>query len=684
MTLLKELRNRFMKPLRKADWKTIVYISFSGDVIFTDGTKGKAISPRQLKVGDRVLVKNGFILQFKTEDIKPVLGAGYIPILIITHQGETTGTYDKKYYLLQGSNIIEVSTPPKWSLIDDGAYGIPLPFQGETDDPFSLTYAVYGDGLRIPYGNNGIAAKKQTGFTARYILNNAIEDETWRILREHPPEGYGFPPSAEYAFLCHPESLMVSFFSYYNTKPFITKYTEEGIIRLSLVWQGMEDTLEYRIEWENTINPDLNLMPNLEDITPTMVNMHRVEYDGTIHTIPIRVKDTDYSAIVGVNQDWDSKFQRIFRTHTYFYTEDEFVNYPTAEPVIEEIYDTELGEFIGEGDQFERCDGTGYCFRSLYKNRIPFMGDLGNVPNDVKIVFASNKKGELDYVRIEKEIDEGATDGFDEISYRSSLVIADKEIDFSGWEATERLERMGGYYVPIPAIKTRYRILHAYHDDTFDMALYRKTTMQDFNYAHIPYYLGGPTAWRLGRYHIKTKTEYFIVVNQEIYPLEDFFYIGREYILTRSDEIVSDFTGLKIVNWKVDGPWLDIGYDDDGAEITDEDNSAIMRIFTSATKGDLLVSFDVYPVKFRHDLTWKDYWVGGRLLGPVYDPSTHPGYDWPTSDAIYSDVKDRKWLLFGKNGKATDIQPPQVYDAEKNEIKNVNRINGLCILDPRD
>jgi len=694
MSFIDALRRRFIRHLQRPIWKTVASVGKTGRVLMDDGTVARLLSPVNLKAGDQVLVYMGQILRFKWEDTKFVPIPIIILPLIICHVGDTTGDYIKKYYNLIGTELVEITNPTGWSLIDDGAYGT---FIGDYDNDdiwqyngkweLIKEYGVYGDGLRVPYGHGGIASKLQNGNTARYILNQSIESEIFR-----PINLAWFIDENVTTSLSYIGSLIGDLYSYYDSKPFITRYTNEGIIRLDLVWSGYDATMTYRIKWNNIggdVTHEEMFSNNFRDVYPTIKNIHKIKYAGNeisnIIKTPIRQFDYtwkglyinyDYPAIVGVKQaNKEEENQEIIRAvqKLYDWTYDG-IDYvmSIAEPHIIEKYNADTGEFIEVTDTFDRCSD---CYQFIHEGiRLLHNPPKGTIPNDITIPYALTYDDKLTYIRLQKdgqhETPNPPTEPPDfaiiETRHKSGIYCADELVEESEWEDAIIVPTgdCTMYWSDFPIRKTNYRIVHAHHDENFNFVLYRKETFLERK--DVPIYRelpgGSENLLRATAIQIKANVEYKAWINGKITTLP-YSCIIREYILYKQ----------AAAWWMHPYPWFDVSYDENGNLLSDEynNNSAIVRIFTTATKNELLFSYDVFPIKFRHTLQIRDYDPNPMALTVEYD-STAMEYP-PASDARYPIPKDRKWLLFDKSGNYNELTPPQV-----------NRINGLCLLGKGD
>jgi len=264
--------------------------------------------------------------------------------------------------------------------------------------------------------------------------------------------------------------------------------------------------------------------------------------------------------------------------------------------------------------------------------------------------------------------------------HNCGLYVADTLIEESGLQPVISLygdasPLVAEYMGPLLIRQTGFKIIHAFHNDRFNVCLYRKTVYIDNSNELLPYtaYRSAPinADCQIRKTLIKSVTTFHIVVNGIVYDL-GYSCHNREYRLTALSEAYSGPAIDAIHGYLCRYPWLDVGYDAEG-NVLEEDNSDITRIFTTSAGNNLMVGFDVFPVAFRHELVYDEH----NNLTLDYKEDIHPFP--PSSDGIYPQVKGRKWLLFGTDGKMkANITPPQV--TEGGVTKNVNRINGLCMI----
>jgi len=646
------LRKLFNIPWPK--WKVIRLVGNSGRCIMDDGTIARKISNVQLKAGDKVLVYLNQILKIHVEDIR------YVPLiraigelLIICHVGDTTGSFNKKYYTLINSTLTEINSLIGWTLTDDGKYGL-IWDDIIHDDPNDYNYLVEGTGINVPSVINGIAAKQQTGKQARYLLNTAMEDEmfkpwTYQVVL---PGSYDYT----YNFLQLEDSLIFAPYRM-KSKPFVSRYVDDGLITIPHQWAGANGTL-----YLNSYQSD----SFIDSIPKTPRIYHSLFDEGRTYK-----EISGDGASVGVVNYYEDKdhIQDIVRADTFLWFTSEM-----AEPVQKEKYS--FTEDIILGDEYHRCsdpennecyfvDGGTISGQTIdpVTHLITDTG-LSTIANDIKLIFSACEDGELDYVRSQKDTEM--------TTFNTGIYCKDTLVEESGWEDVTVLYRNEPptfaelNRCPVFVRKTCYQILHAHHSEIFDALVYRKTKYVSHNSELLDYmiyrsWVGDYTQVR--KTFITSITTFHIYVNGKIYNLP-YECNNTEYHLTGLSEVYTG-TPLPITTYLQALPWCDI---------EDADNCNLTRIFTTDTKKQLLIGFDVFPVAFKNNLTYtlrNEYW-GYYTLDAIYDDSeiSFP----PSSDSTYENTKDRKWLLFNDLGNMEEEITPPAY----------KRINGLLLLDPKD
>lgn len=635
-----------------------------------------AIMKRRMKISG--LRSNSKIYVLENEQVRISISSAFLQdrimiaaevgeFIIICFVGDTTGDFSsKRFYNDSGQEIArdEVGSPgspPGWVLTDDGMYG---PSPPADPDPWNITYAYNPGGLGIPHSGSGISPKKQAGKSVRYILDGPIEDETfeaftWRVVWGGPvPAAYDYT----YTFVRQVDSLTYAPYSIYGPRPFFARYVGGQVVTMIVPWAGYDVTFTW----------DAYQSANFRDKLPKMHKIWKValadgarsfadvmDYGDIIPPGASTIPESD--AVIGAAAIYDSETDtasvKLLRAKTTDWYADSM-----AEPIREEMYNLTTGTMT-TGNIFHRCDDTLNELCYFYDADTDSGGpDVGStIGNDVRIPHAIDENGKQTYVRIQK------SGFFDAIN--TGLYCGDTLVEESGWENVIKPhdpERMG----PLLIRNTRYRILHAHSDSVFKAVIYSKTKYVSHSDELLDYKvtIGGDYR-QVRKTMIRSYTTYHISVNGLITDLGYSNY-RREYRLTG---VWDAYTGPAIP--AVHGhivvvPWVDCGYDAAGNLIA-EDNSHVTRCDTNAAGGKLFVGFDVFPVKYRHELV---YDVHENL---TLDYKTSVFMFPPSSDAGYATVKDRKWMLFGTGGmKIKDIPPPQ----KPNNGGHVNRINGLAFM----
>ena len=605
-----------------------------------------ATKRQQLESGLEILVNscNG-------NDFIRITAAGG-EFIIVCYVGDDTADYSsKRFYDLSGREIARdepgaPGSPAGWTLTDDGLYGVDPTAGLDPTDPWNNTYGYDGGGLGIPKCGSGISAKKQSGKVARYILNSAIEDETfqaftWQVVSVVPLYDY------TYNFVRQIDSLTYAPYSIYGPRPYFTKYLGDSVLTMIVPWASMGSTLAW----------DAYSSENYRDVIPKVHKIWKVSIaDGSrVGTDVEDYGETNDAAIsaVGYKEGEEHKV-RLLRAKT-----DTWIGSLMAEPVREEIYSLTAGGML-EGETYHRCSNPASETCYLVDGWI--QSGYATIDNDIRVPFAIDTDGAQTYVRIQKD------DNFDNIN--TGVYCNDELIEESGWESVTK-EHDGEIYGPILIRNTRYRIIQAHLDSQFKAVAYSKTVYVTHNDELLPYTALNSSVGdycQVRRTMIQSYTTYHLAVNGVITDL-DYSNYKREYRLTIRDVAYVGAPLDQVHGHVVQIPWVDAGYDKDGNPLG-EDNTCVMRFDTNSAQGKLFVGFDVFPVEYRHDL--------------VYDANNNLTLDYieavaafpPSSDAIYATVDDRKWMLFKTSGELLkEIQPPQ-----KPSGGHVNRINGVAVL----
>jgi hypothetical protein len=429
--------------------------------------------------------------------------------------------------------------------------------------------------------------------------------------------------------------------------------------------------------YDNTFTWDALQSDNFRDKLPKVHRIWRVAVKDGVRSytditdygdvIPPDVSEIPESdAVIGATGyreknaagDYENKV-RLLRAKTT-----DWLTSPMAEPVREEVYNLTAGS-MAVGDDFHRCADPAnelcYFYDADTDSGTPNTGST--IGNDVRVPHAIDSEGRQTYVRIQKS---GAFD-----SVNTGLYCGDALVEESGWESVTKVHATE-VYGPLLIRNTRYRVIHVHADSGFQAVVYSRTKHVSHEDELLPYtiYVGSVGAHcQIRRTMIRSYTTYHIAVNGVVTDLGYSNY-RREYRLTVRRVAYSGPPLQAVHGHIVLLPWVDCGYDADGVAL-DEDNSCVMRCDTNSAKGKLFVGFDVYPVEYRHDLVYDVH----NNLTLEFDTGVmiYP----PSSDAGYTNVKDRRWMLFGSSGaKIKDITPPQKPDAGG----HVNRINGLAFI----
>ena len=572
--------------------------------------------------------------------------------IIICYVGEDTGDFSsKRFYDDTGREIArdEVgytgtlpTTPPGWVLQDDGMYG-PDAAGLDPVDPWNNTYAwVPPGGLGVPSNGSGIASKKQAGKVGRYILNGAIEDETfiaidWRVVYEAVDYTYHFVKAVD--------SLTYAPYSIYGPRPYFTKYLGDKVITMIVPWSG----------YSSTLNWDPYAGEGFLDVIPKVQKIWQVNADGTrTGTDVVDYADTNDAVISAAGyKDEDNLNVRVLRAKT-----NTWLGSLMAEPVRAEVYDVTAGTRT-DGEAFHRCadPANENCF--FWDSDVS--SGTSTISDDAIIPYSTDSSGKMTYVRVQKSGD------FE--SMRTSLYCAGTLVTDSGWESVTKTE--DAVYGPLLIRNTRHRIIQAYSEQGFNVVLYSKTTYDSHTESLIPYkiYVSSVGDYcQVKKTMIRSLTTYHVAVNGVITDLGYSNY-RREYRLTVPRVAYAGPSIPAVYAHIVSAPWVDAGYDDLGNMLS-EDNQCVMRCYPDVANGRLLLDFDVFPVAYRHDLVYDAH----DNLTLEFDESvmTYP----PSSDAQYANVTDRKWWIFGSNGiLVKEITPPQLSSGG-----HVNRINGLAFM----
>lgn len=612
--------------------------------------------------------------------------------LIISNPGvDTTDYTTRKYYNIDGSEIQLKAgdKPPGWTLLDDGQYG----FEGTVspDDPLdpSVTYGYPSTdkgSLLVPCVFNGIPAVSKLGSkNYRFILNDAPEDEmfvsfTWNL------------GSYTYGFCQLDDSLIYSPYKYIGNKPFVSRYTKDGIITATEMWKGTSGgVLVFNACLSAEWNDNTNIVTRVY-FTPFTYKTGDVRPYAQINESGVCLSMTNSY------QDQRHK-QDVIRVHDFVEGTIQFsTGFNMLEPAKNEIYDVDNNTEV-TGTELDRgTDNVNYMSYFLDGSSIsgqafvfPTLTDDGleTIQNDVIKPYALKEDGTMTYVRLQKDTDMTV--------WNCGLYVAGKLIEESGFQpviclfdtrippsmppAIGPYIGVGGNGPPVFIRPVNYRILHAHHEPGWDVCVYRKTVTTSYENILTPYYVPRVDQTvshdaQISQVTVDSVTTFWIVVNgiktQITYTDVNKKIQPRQSVNHENQLVIGNvpYTGSGI--YYVTGgyiqqiPWVNI---DDGS-------SNITRIFTSASQKHILIGFDVFNVGINHILAIDAH---GNLTAS-YDTSIRPNFP-PSSDGTYPFTADRKWLLFDSGGGlSADIQTPQ-FDSGGGVMKNVQRINTLCLLE---
>jgi hypothetical protein len=169
------------------------------------------------------------------------------------------------------------------------------------------------------------------------------------------------------------------------------------------------------------------------------------------------------------------------------------------------------------------------------------------------------------------------------------------------------------------------------------------------------------------RYEVRSFSTYHIVVNGVITDLP-YSFTSREYTMT-ADVVDDSDGGHPAINQWADLPWVDIGYDADGNAL-EETNRQLSRIFSTTADNSLVIGFDIWDTKSKHDLIYDDSNPSYKYLWPVYD--TALGSFPPLIDLL--NIEERKWMMFTPDGEYNEIDTPKIAGVD------YERVNGLLMV----
>lgn len=604
--------------------------------------------------------------------------------MIVSNPGTSTTDFtNRRYYTLDGTdmNVPTGKTPSGWQLLDDGQYG----FIGSVsnDDPETNTYlypSTDKGSLLVPHVFNGIAAVQKLGSkNYRYILNDTPEDEmfqafTWTVQSLGATYSYGF---------CQlDDSLIYAPYKYKGNKPFISRYTQDGIITATQMWNGIATVLvlnSYQsAEWNDNV--------------PIVTRIYFKPFNPTSQNVRRYAQVTVDSVCLAMTNSYKNQVhtQDVIRVNNFIGS----LIFPSGtnmlEPARKEKYDIDHNTEI-TGTELDRgTDNVNYMSYFLDGGLIsgqtfvfPTLTNdgLSTIQNDVIRPYSILEDGSMTYVRLQKDTEMS--------QWNAGLYVAGKLIEQSGFLPVIRLFDttippvmppaigpylgVGGDGPPIFIRPVNYRILHAHHESGWDVCVYRKTVYQSYVNTLLPNWIprtdnghsGDSQIWKV---QVNSITTFYIVVNGKIYPLK-YKSTNHEKQLVVDNVQYSGAGADKVTGGYIQQlPWVDI----------DEGSSNLTRIFTSASQKHILIGFDVFNVGINHIFSLNNH-GGDTTLEAVYDPSLRPFP--PASDGVYPFTQDRQWILFTPDGSfASSVSTPK-FDSGGGIMKNVQRINSLCLLE---
>jgi len=574
--------------------------------------------------------------------------------IIVCYVGDTTGDFSsKRFYDDNGREIArdEAGAPgqaPGWSLVDDGLYGLNS-FPPDPLDPWNNDYVHNPGGLGVPPSGSGISAKKLSGRSGRYILDGAIEDEAWTPWTWTTVDEFSANPFV-YNFVQQVDSLMCAPYAYYGPKPYFTQYIGNKIVTMIVPWSGYTTTFTWGAYYTHAVTSFL-------DTLPKMHNAWMVDVETGVPTavsIPDNGDDADAISAAAPFIDDDDVLQiRLVHANTFTVGGIE----QEAEPFRTEFLNTTFGSVVA-GTSYPRCPDP----LSFYRDPYAASGEIGS---DVRLIFGISATGKQTYIRIRK------SGNFDYVNI--GLYCGDALVEESGQVATIK-EALSDTYGPVVIHPVRYRVIQAHQQDGFNAVVYSKTSYVSHTSDAIDFSTFNPVQALRNLFRktsVVSLTTYHVSVNGTITDL-GYSNTRREYKLTITPDAPTDpFTPQVSGGGFQDLPWVDANYDADGNYL-DEDNSVVMRCDMNASRGRFFLGFDVYPLAFKHNLGLSfpdEYLLAEYDTGAFVFP--------PSSDSSYPTVKDRRWMIFGTDGKKIkDVQPPQ----KPNDGGHVNRINGLAFM----
>lgn len=632
------------------------------------------------KLGDRVIVEHeeelptgentrGFFVP------KRVIGFESHPrpcgLTFIVWKGDDTIDYNREYYLLRRGELQIREDLDNWEIIDDGKYSII--WDGVShEDPDNYGYRTIpdeGDGLRVPETDTGRDAKKQEGTTVRFMTNQTLEQELWTA--------YEIDAGFIYKFLGADDSLTRAPYQM-DTRASVCRYTTKGssyqdfgILTFNRLLEANGGILLTKAWHTNSFGSAI----------PIINRGYVKRFDSSREYVDLAADEPEASALccaVGETTDYRG-IEYLIRGEAF-----KIGNAKLAEPLTEQKYNfrdkTDSGwGFISDVKNFYRSwdESTNDVYmidaNTIYgkvvNSETGFTITSGEqyINNDITLPYGITEDKKLTYVRKRKDT-EFTMHNVGLYSAGQLVEESDFQDVITLWGDDSEAGKPAEYNAPILIRQTDCRPLQVHHKN-FDIVVYRRVIYQDHETELLPYktlrvisasyYFHA----QVRRTIIKSEIQYAISVNGKITNLPYTTTVRESRLSVLSEEYVGSplplLTGLAL------GPWMDIGFDKDGVP-TAEDNTQLTRIFISESGGNAFVGFDTFPASCKHNIE-----VTNDIIHPEFDDSvlSFPPY----IDLEYIKPKGRKWLVFDSSGSVVeDITPP-----------DDNRINGVCMLDPR-
>lgn len=693
--------------------KIVSWISPSGTIGFTDGTTG-TFQGDDVQVGGRYVVINKVAINLRWQNVKArVIGKKPkdIKTLLVLCLGTSTGLVDgRKYYSLDKDTLEEVteSDVSDWIFTDDGKYGVI--WDGVKLDPDDYEAVYEGNGIKVFAQPCAIPAKRQVLKSVRYILNSAWEDdEAWLRYIVNVNTGY---LTFTHHHLIAQESLIFMPYRRQSLKALCTKYTDNGIVMIPALFSG----------YDAVVQVDTYAGENFLDVLPRVPKIYRYNWNGIRSETalqdwsdPARTgEDITVSAVDLQNYDKLSTY--IMQDRCWLFGSSQMV-----EPSRRTRYDNgNLTVEAAGAESYRSADhvnNEAYYLSDIWSSGLSFSSlgiptiDFSDIENDVRLVQSLSPDtvtGHMTetYVRCKKA---GDFSRWQTGVYCHDVLISpfeDEEtillyIDYSSYNnpGTGNTFRVYGDNTPLRIRRTQYRIIQCYHNKNYHAVLYAKATYKEHADQLLDYYalrnigyLGASDLSYLeanyGKYYqvrrtqVKSIVEYFVWVGTISNSVSSgrthkliHNHINREYMFTTDHtpnlSVPGGSSEVRVYLGQ-QRPWVDVGFDESNNPVQGEDNSVIERAYFDGTSDKLLLVADVFPVEYRHVLTYVPD-AGSQSLYAEFDESLGRSFP-PASDAYYYNVKARVMMLFNWDGSLrANLAAP-----------SDPRVNGVMMLNADD